>query len=116
MTIQQCYEQLGVSYAKVFKRIPNEAMIKRFALKFPEDPSFEQLKEALSSGDVKTAFRAVHTLKGVSVNLGFDNLYVVASKLTELLRNGQLDGSEELFKQVSEEYNKTVKFLLKVNE
>ena len=29
----------------------------------------------MAAGDAKEAFMAAHTLKGVSQNLGFDNLY-----------------------------------------
>ena len=40
MTIKQCYEAMGADYENVSQRIPSEAMIKKFATKFPEDESF----------------------------------------------------------------------------
>ena len=38
------------------------------------------------SADAKTAFRAVHTLKGVALNLGLTALAGVCSEMTEALR------------------------------
>ena len=86
----------------------SEAMIKRFALKFLNDPSFNDLKEDLIKKDGEEAFRAAHTLKGVCLNLGFDELYEVSAELTEKLRGRETAGSEELFQKVSQKYQKTV--------
>ena len=83
-------------------------------LKFLDDPSFQNLKDALDSKDVETAFRAAHTLKGVCLNLGFDNLYPSSKDLTELLRAGSMDGYEDLFVEVEKEYNRTCEALRKV--
>ena len=47
MTVKECYEQMGSDYESVLGRMGSEAMIKRFALKFLQDPSFNNLKENL---------------------------------------------------------------------
>ena len=106
MTIKQCYEAMGADYENVSQRIPSEAMIKKFATKFPEDESFTQLTDALKNGNAEIAFRAVHTMKGLCLTLGLSNLTAPASELTELLRNGCLDGSETLYEKtnISSEY------------
>ena len=75
MTIQECYAQMGADYNEVFRRLYNEAMIRKFVLLFPKDDSFHNLEAALKEQNVKEAFRAAHTLKGVCQNLGFSNLY-----------------------------------------
>ena len=49
---------------------PSEALVRKFVLKYPNDPSFGQLKDALAAQDWETAFRASHTLKGVAQNFG----------------------------------------------
>ena len=82
--------------------------LSRFALKFLQDPSFAQLKESLAKNDGEEAFRAAHTLKGVCLNLGFDELFEVSAELTEKLRERKTAGSEELFQKVSQKYQKTV--------
>lgn len=104
MTIEQCYGQIGVDYQGVLERLGSEAIVKKFVLKFPEDTSFKLLKESLEKQDVKEAFRAVHTLKGICSNLGFDGLYEASSALTEVLRAGSLEGTEALYQRVCEQY------------
>lgn len=41
---------------------------------------------SVDAADAKTAFRAVHTLKGVALNLGLTALAGVCSEMTEALR------------------------------
>lgn len=64
----------------------NEAIYLKFLLKFKNDPNFADLKTSLEQEDFEEAFKAAHTLKGVSVNLGLTPLYEAASAITELLR------------------------------
>lgn len=111
MTIEQAYEKMGADYNGVLTRFMSEALVTRFAGKFLTDPSFDALKNALAAKDVTSAFCAAHTLKGICLNLGFDNLYKPSSELTELLRAGTMDGSEELMKQVEDQYAVTINAL-----
>ncbi len=92
MTVKECYEQMGSDYEGVLGRMGSEAMIKRFALKFLQDPSFNNLKENLEKNDGEEAFRAAHTLKGVCLNLGFDELYEASAEITEKLRGKETAG------------------------
>ena len=66
------------------------------------------IKEAIAVGNVEEAFRAAHTLKGVCLNLGFDNLYKASSAITEIFRAGELAGAKEAFEEVEKQYNITV--------
>ena len=103
MTIKECYDAMGADYQNTLNRFPNEAFIKKFVLKFLDDNSYANLKEA-----IEEAFRAAHTLKGVCLNLGFDNLYKASSAITEIFRAGELAGAEEAFEEVEKQYNITV--------
>ena len=47
MTIQECYKAIGGNYEAVLGRLHSEALIRRFTLKFLEDQSYIQLKQAL---------------------------------------------------------------------
>ena len=87
MTVRECYEKIGSDFDKVLGRMGSEALVKRFAVKFLEDKSFEELTESLKEKDGEDAFRAAHTLKGICANLGLDRLYEADSELTEKLRN-----------------------------
>lgn len=86
MTLQEFYARIGGNYETTIRRLPREALVRKFVLKYPGDPSFNQLKDALAAQDWETAFRAAHTLKGVAQNLGMDHLYEVSSALCEALR------------------------------
>ena len=108
MTIKECYDAMGADYQNTLNRIPNEAFIKKFELKYLDDNSYANLKEAIAAGNVEEAFRAAHTLKGVCLNLGFDNLYIASSAITEIFRAGELAGAEEAFEEVEKQYNITV--------
>ena len=109
MTIRECYEELGLNFDAVLSRLINEKLVQKFALKFLDDPSFQNLKDALDSKDAETAFRAAHTLKGVCANLGFTSLFQASSALTEQLRGKEeIRDCEELYKAVTEQYERTI--------
>ncbi len=110
MNIKECYDSIGADFEDVLGRLGSEKLIERFALKFLEDDSYSNLKGALA----ENAFRAAHTLKGVCLNLGLKNLYTVSSDLTEKLRGRSLDGADELFEKVREQYDITVNALKNV--
>lgn len=86
MTIDQCYQALGGSFAEVSNRLPSVRLVEKFIGKFLDDGSFDALCAQMSAGSREDAFRAAHTLKGVCANLGFGRLLSSASRLTELLR------------------------------
>lgn len=112
MTVKECYEKMGANFDNVLSRLGgSDALVKRFALKFLDDTSYRNLEQQLQNKDVEEAFRAAHTLKGVCLNLGFDNLFTVSSDLTEKLRAKELDGADELFEKVKEQYEITVNAL-----
>ena len=104
MTIKECYEKVGSDYDGVLKRLGSEALVKRFAVKFLNDPSFQELTDGLAAQDGEKAFRAAHTLKGVCLNLGFTELYKGSAWLTEVLRGRETAGSDALYAQVKEQY------------
>ena len=47
MTMREYYEAIGGNYEAVLGRLHSEALIRRFTLKFLEDQSYIQLKQAL---------------------------------------------------------------------
>lgn len=116
MTVRESYERMGADYDGLLSRLGSEALIKKFAVKFIDDTSFQDLKQALAAGDAERAFRAAHTLKGICLNLGFDNLYRPSEAITEKLRGGQMDGCEDMFKDVETEYNVTVESIRCISE
>ena len=108
MTVRECYEKMGANYDGVLSRLGNEMLIRKFVIKFLKDPSFQDLTAAIEKSDAESAFRAAHTLKGICLNLGFDNLYKASFDITEKLRGRDTEGCEELLARVEEQYNNTV--------
>lgn len=45
MTVRECYEELGSDFDKVLSRLVSEALVKKFALKFLDDPSFDSWRQ-----------------------------------------------------------------------
>ena len=109
MTMRECYEAIGGNDENVVGRLHSEALIRKFTLKFLEDQSYLQLKQALKDKNYEDAFRSAHTLKGVCQNLSFDRLYEVSNELTELLRDrtGEQPGIQEAMEKVTEVYEMT---------
>ena len=114
MDIKECYKEMGADYEDVLRRMGSDSLVERFTLRFLDDKSYQMIKDGIAAGDAETAFRGAHTLKGVCLNLGFDNLYPSSKDLTELLRAGSMDGYEDLFVEVEKEYNRTCEALRKV--
>lgn len=77
---------IGGGYGEAKARFQNDERIVRFLNMFPGDDSMQNLTNAMNTGDTTTAFRAVHTLKGVALNLGLGSLAHASSQMTEALR------------------------------
>lgn len=107
MTLKECYETLGGDYEDTVKRLINENILRKFVVKFLDDPSYSELCRGMREKDAELAFRAAHTLKGVCQNLGFTALYESDNELTEKLRTGSFDGLETLFGRVMDDYRRT---------
>lgn len=117
MTLKECYDSIGADYATAVARMCNkEAMLLKFAMKFNADPTFPALVEAYEGGDIPTAFRMAHTLKGLCLNLGLDKLRDSSSELTEALRDNAnpAPNANELYEEVKRDYEATKQALSQV--
>ncbi len=113
MNLKECYDKMGADYDDVLSRLRSEVLVRKFALKFLDDDSYGNLKDAMAAGNAPEAFRGAHTLKGVAQNLGFAPLYKAASQVTEALRpsetsSGDMEKAAELMPAVDEEYARTI--------
>ena len=111
MLLSEFYERIGGDYEGVKQRIPREDLIVKFVNKFPADPCYRNLSEALEAANCQEAFRAAHSLKGVCYNLGFQRLGDSSSVLTDAMRGKEeIDRQqcEGLFEKVTEDYQLVV--------
>lgn len=104
MNTQEVYTQLHGSYNDAKSRLMTDKLIEKFLLKFFNDPTYQQLLDAVAASNIEESFRAAHTLKGVAANLGFTELQQNASALTEQLRDRQNTADEQLLSAVTASY------------
>lgn len=78
-------------YAGVMERLGgNKALLMRLLVKFHDNylKSCDELEVFLSDGNMEEAHRLVHSIKGVSGNLGMDTLYRSSATLDILIKQG----------------------------
>lgn len=86
MTVKEFYDRIGGDYNDAVQRFQSDAVILRFLKMFLKDDNINLLSQSIEKGDVKNAFRAVHTLKGIALNLSFSEFADTCSAMTEHLR------------------------------
>lgn len=116
MTLKQCFELFGGDYDGVISRMLKEERVKKFVLKFKNDPTFDLLTESLQNENYKEAFRAAHTIKGLCQNLGFERLYKSSCVLTEALRDGEKPKDDSMYQQVKCDYEQIINALNLLDE
>lgn len=95
----------NIDYDEAMERFGgNTALYERLALKFLDDPHFEMLENALASGRIEEAHRAAHSLKGVSGNLSFRDLFRATRAISDSLRDGDPDTAKATMPQARKAY------------
>ena len=111
MTIEECYSIMGGDWDGIKRRLGNDALIAKLYLKFLSAKEYSEIGDAINNRDWEKAFLNAHTLKGVALNLGYNELAKAASALTELLRPRKLDNpreAERLYLSITSEHNKVI--------
>lgn len=108
MSLKSCYSAAGGDYDDVMRRFLYEVRVDRFLGMFLRDENFERLCAAMEARDPEAAFRAVHTLKGICMNLSLTELAAACTQLTEDLRGRQMEEeAQQDFAKVRECYLRT---------
>lgn len=76
--------------------------------KFLKDENYDKMISSIETKDVKRAFEAAHSLKGVSGNLGFGNLYKEVSVITEVFRESSFAYNENNLMNIKAYYNEII--------
>lgn len=108
MTIEECYTALGGDYEDVIARLRSERLVRKFALKFLDDKSYELFCTTMEQRNYEEAFRAVHTIKGVCQNLSFNRLLQSSSQMADALRHGWTPEADALVEPLKADYLATV--------
>lgn len=122
MTLESCYAMMGGDLEGVRGRLRSDERVAKFVSMFPHDESFAALERAMAEKAWPEAFRAAHTLKGVSRDLGFTTLFEASDELASVLRPAK-DGNAVdeqaaavLVEKVGEVYQLTLDALKTIDE
>jgi len=83
----------------------NRRLYQKLLIQFRTDNhcTVENIKNALVSGDVKTAARLVHTVKGVAANIGAEDLAAAGAELETALKQKRSVGMGDLLDKFASE-------------
>lgn len=122
MNFKDAMESAGVryDYNKVLQRfMNNEGLLIKFTKKFAEDPSFQQVIKNQADCDYHGMEISAHTLKGVSANLGFEELSESSRDIVDLVRKTNFEPEQEkmdmLVEKLRSDYEKVVKGISRVD-
>lgn len=116
MELSQLLADLNVDAPGLLNRFSgNEALAKRFLLKFPSDATYSRLKAACEANDFGAIANEAHSLKGIALNLGLNNLGNQSSELCEYMRAGKTDGLQAFFDGITSEYERVSKLISEFN-
>lgn len=109
MSIKDFYAEVGGSYDEIMRRLLSEERVMKYLGKFCNDKSFEAMTADIADKKWEDAFRDAHNLKGISVNLGLQNLFESSSELCESMRNGEPSVDiQPMYDRVKKDYETVV--------
>ncbi|MDD3363049.1 MAG: Hpt domain-containing protein [Hespellia sp.] len=102
-------EAVGIDVAEGVKRFSGrEDLYSKYLFKFAEDQNFQQCREDMKTGDIESAFRHAHALKGITGNLSMNRFYKHLYDVVEALRAGDGEHAKELFVNLEKEYDEVI--------
>ena len=89
MDLQLVYKQLNGNYNEVMSRLMKEERVFKYLKKFTANSDYADFCRGYEAHDWELAFRAVHSIKGMALNLAITELAEVSSELCETMREGE---------------------------
>lgn len=116
MTVAECYAALEADYQDVMSRLLTEERVIKYLRKVLTDENEQNMLTALEKKDYEAAFRYVHNMKGLCLNLGLSRLFACSSELCEALRNGEpAVDIQPMLQELLEEYGRTIEAIEKID-
>ena len=115
MNIQEFYDSIDENYENVSNRMMgNQKLVEKFVRKFLDDPTYEQIKEAVNKMDYDEILRTTHTMKGIASNLEFTRLQQKSAKAVDMIRAGQREEVLPVISEIEKEYQKVIEQITKL--
>jgi len=99
---------IGLARVGGNKNLYNKLLAK-FLNEYPD--TTDKIRDSLKADDMELAQRLAHTVKGVSGNLGFDDLQPAAEAVEYTVKNGNLTGIDELLRSFESELGAVIQKL-----
>jgi CheY-like chemotaxis protein len=102
----------GIEMESALQRLGgNEKLYRKILLKFREGHtgSVEQIYQALDAGDIETAHRIAHTMKGLAGNLGADALQSAAENVDREFKAADLESVKALLPAMETELQRVAR-------
>ena len=88
--------EIGVDVDGTISRFMNNSEIYiKFLARFPDEDRITPINDAVANHDYEKLLSAAHKLKGVSANLGMNELSSKAAEIVTKVRHNIIDGFEE---------------------
>ncbi len=114
MQIKEFYKAIGSDYQKVFSRLCSNELIMKYVNAFSHDESYDRFVTEYQNGNLEEAYRAIYSLKGISLNLGFYLLSKSCIKISEALRGGENGVTAQMIEELTQNYNLVVENIKKI--
>lgn len=109
MDILERLTQAGVDVAGSLARFNgNKDLYIRFIRKFPNDLNFNLLVQDVNDKKLRDAQMHVHTLKGLSANLGMKELSNACNEMLIKLREDEYDHLDRISSEIQSCYQKMI--------
>lgn len=117
MDFNDFYAEVGGDYNEVISRLGKDDRIIKYLMRFSESDSLSEFDSAFTDRNCEECFRALHSIKGMCLNLGLGNLGNSSSELCEKFRNGLPDEDvSEMILKVKSDFAKTLDSINKLQK
>lgn len=114
MTLQECYAEMDGDMGAALGVLESETRLKRYLLRFLDEPTARMLFLALEDARWEDALRAAHTMKGLCRGLGLTGLHDACSALADALRSGGAPLDARTGERVKEAYERVERAICKL--
>lgn len=114
MTLLEELQENGCDINEGLSRLlNNSALYEKLLKKFPDSISQQDVIPFIESGEIETATRNAHTIKGVTGNLSLTPLYKAYTEIVDLLRAGKVDEAKALYLETIPVQEKIIQIIKK---
>ena len=113
MSIENFYNKIGGSANNILERLGEKSFVKKFIVKFLNDPTMDMLRKDVKNKDLNKATFDAHTLKGICSVLEFVRLKEFTEQFLLCLK--QNENYNKSWKLLNNEYNFIIKTIKKEN-